>query len=41
MWTQEGRGPEEWRYLREIDHLENLGIDGENFNMDLRQVAWG
>jgi len=26
--------------LRERDHLENLGIDGENVKMDLQEVGW-
>ena len=30
-----------WGNLREIDHLENPGIDGDKIKTGLHEVGWG
>jgi len=30
-----------WGNLRERDHLESLGVDGDNIKMDLQEVGLG
>jgi len=30
-----------WGNLRERDHLEGPGADGENIKMELQEVEWG
>jgi hypothetical protein len=29
------------REPKEIDHLEDIGIDGDNFKVDLQETGWG
>jgi len=29
------------RESKEIDHLEDIGIDGESYKMDLQETGWG
>jgi hypothetical protein len=30
-----------WRNLREIHHLQDPDVDGDNIKMDLLEVEWG
>jgi hypothetical protein len=27
--------------LKGIDHSKDLGVDGDNFGLDLREIVWG
>jgi hypothetical protein len=47
MWHVCGRGEGNkrfwWLYLKARDHLEDLGVDGDNIKMDFQEVimvAW-
>jgi hypothetical protein len=30
-----------WENLRERDHLEGPGVDGDNIKMELQELEWG
>jgi hypothetical protein len=30
-----------WKNLKGGDHAEDLGVDGDNIRIDLREIGWG
>ena len=30
-----------WGNLRERDHFEDLGVDGDNIKIDFQEIEWG